>query len=178
MNEQWKVIDDYFGKYEISNFGRIRKLGRLFNGLGKSGIKYYEKPIYLQPFDNGHGYKVIGLSKGKNTKKNYYIHRLVAEYFIDNPDNKNNVNHIDYDRSNNNVSNLEWCTQDENIKHSLSNMCGVKKCIPTNTGHRYISKRKDREVYRVTYMVEKKEKEKNFNTIEKAIEFRKTIYGF
>lgn len=68
--------------------------------------------------DNGHGYKRIGLKlEGERKWKNAYIHRLVALAYIENPENKNEVNHIDEDKSNNNVDNLEWCTRKENINH-------------------------------------------------------------
>lgn len=177
MNEIWKTINGYYGKYEISNMGRVRKTGRLYSNSKNKGILFYDKPILLKPFDNGSGYKIICLHDGKK-RKNQYIHRLVAEYFIDNPDKKDYVNHIDYNRSNNCFTNLEWCSVQENINHSLPNMCGYKKNVPTNTEHRYICKRKDKERYRVSFMVDKKEKEKNFNSLEKALEFRKTIYGF
>lgn len=177
MSEIWKTINGYYGKYQISNMGRVRKTGRLFSNSKNKGIMFYDEPKILKPFDNGTGYKVIGFSNGKD-RKNYYIHRLVAEYFIDKQSDKDFVNHIDYNRSNNCFTNLEWCSIQENINHSLPNMCGYKKNIPTNTGHRYICKRKDRNIYRVSYMVDKKEKEKSFSTLEKALEFRKTIYGF
>lgn len=178
MKEQWKTIDGYSNKYQISNLGNVRKIGKLFNGFGKSGMKYYKDPIYLKPFDNGHGYKVVSLNNGKKVRKNHYIHRLVAEYFIDNHKNEKYVNHIDYDRSNNVVTNLEWCSALDNINHSLPNMIGRKKLSPTNTGHRYISKRSGKEEYRVSYMVNRKHKEKCFSKLEKALEFRNTIYGF
>ena len=72
----------------------------------------------MQSTDNGNGYKLIGLRKPKHKKKNFYVHRLVAEAFIPNPQNYTYINHKDYDRGNNNVDNLEWCTQSYNNKYS------------------------------------------------------------
>ena len=70
----------------------------------------------LKPWITSAGYKHIKLQGN-----HFDVHRLVAEEFIPNPDNKETVNHIDEDRLNNNVSNLEWCTQQENIQHYLNN---------------------------------------------------------
>lgn len=67
--------------------------------------------------DNGKGYKLVCLTVNK-VRKNKYIHRLMAEHFIDNPDNKPLVNHIDGNKSNNTISNLEWCTLSENMQHA------------------------------------------------------------
>lgn len=72
--------------------------------------------------DNGKGYVSVGMgyrSNGKIVTKKLYMHRLVAQAFIPNPLDKKIVNHIDRNRSNNDVTNLEWCTQSENVQHSL-----------------------------------------------------------
>jgi len=100
--EEWKLIDG-FEKYEISNKGRIRR-------LYLKGYRY-RKPVIQS------GYCSVTFSIGLKFKK-YQIHRLVALAFIDNKYNKPCVNHIDGNKLNNNVSNLEWCTYSENEKHS------------------------------------------------------------
>lgn len=102
MLEVWTNIPGYTGLYIISTLGNIKnKRGNL--------IKFY--------IDN-HGYKIATLSK--NDKKKYIrVHRLVAISFILNPENKPFVNHIDGDRSNNKLDNLEWCTPIENVTHSI-----------------------------------------------------------
>lgn len=94
--EKWKDIKGYEGLYIISDKGRIAKL--------------------LNPKINKDGYHEQGLIKNK-IKKGKRIHRLVAEAFIDNPDNLPEVNHIDENKSNNNVDNLEWCTHKYNVNH-------------------------------------------------------------
>ncbi len=67
------------------------------------------------------GYQRVGLYVGDYKSKTIKVHRLVAETFIDNIENKKDVNHIDGNKANNNISNLEWCTRSENIKHAFKN---------------------------------------------------------
>lgn len=94
--EEWKDIKGYEGLYIISNKGRIAKV--------------------LHPKINKDGYCEQGLVKNK-VKKGKRIHRLVAETFIPNPDNLSEVNHIDENKLNNEVNNLEWCTHKYNTNH-------------------------------------------------------------
>ena len=79
MQEIFKDIKGYEGLYQISNIGRVKAL------VFRNGTTLKEKEKLLNPTDNGNGYLIIGLSKG-GKKKNFYIHRLVAETFIDNPE--------------------------------------------------------------------------------------------
>lgn len=108
MDEIWENITGYEGAYQISNLGRIRSLSR-FNSTTERVLK---------PIINSRGYAVITLSKN-NVHKIYSIHRLVAEYFIPNPEQKPEVNHIDGIKTNCNSSNLEWCTSSENQLHAF-----------------------------------------------------------
>jgi hypothetical protein len=105
MEEVWKPIDGTDGKYEVSNFGRVRTNGK------RPGLLTLTK----QP--SGYRYAMIALSNGK--QRNCRVHRLVAQYFLPNPDNMNEVNHKDGNKDNNHVSNLEWCTRSHNVKHSF-----------------------------------------------------------
>lgn len=109
--EQWKTIKG-FEIYMISNTGRIKSKERI---VTNSICSYKTNEKELKPADNGKGYFKVGLFK--NGKYHYrYIHRLVAEHFIENPLNKPYVNHIDCNPKNNNVENLEWCTHKENME--------------------------------------------------------------
>lgn len=72
---------------------------------------------YLKPNPDGRGYPMVIFQKREN-RKAWLIHRLVANAFIPNPENKRCINHIDGDKTNNNVENLEWCTHSENILHA------------------------------------------------------------
>lgn len=121
--------------------------------------------------DNGNGYLIVSL-RVRGKRKNHYIHRLVAETFIDNPLNKKEVNHIDFNKRNNNASNLEWATRQENIDHSIVNMKGKKHRSNSNTGEQYISYRSSAKAYRVT--VNKKEYG-SCRTLEEAIKKRDAI---
>lgn len=113
MDEIWKDIIGYEGKYRISNLGNVFSIRRLGSGGDKTG-----KLLKLKIDIYGYCYVNLYNSSGRKLHK---IHRLVASYFIDNPDNKPQVNHIDFNRQNNKVNNLEWCTISENHKHTWLN---------------------------------------------------------
>lgn len=110
MKEEWKDIKGFVG-YQISNLGRIRNL-YLRYGQGYKYISYKPKILKGSIFNNG--YLMVSLKR-----KKCLVHRLVAETFIPNPKNKPFVNHIDGNKLNNNVDNLEWCTFKENIQHAF-----------------------------------------------------------
>lgn len=170
-NEEWKNISGYENLYKISSHGRVKVKRRVMYGLvdGEFQPLYVAKEKIMSPFDNGSGYLCIALTKcGK--RKNFYIHRLVAEHFIDNPYSKVQVNHKDYDRKNNKVDNLEWVTVSENAIYSLPNR-SKRKAYKTNSGYRYITKRYSK--YRVC--VGKPRIDKSFGTLEEAIAFRNQV---
>jgi hypothetical protein len=136
--EEWRPIYGFNNFYEVSNIGRIRS-GR--------GIRKNEK--------SNDGYERITLCCGRSNQKTNMVHRLVATYFIPNPENKPFVNHINGIKNDNRVENLEWVTQSENQIHAyrtglqkpyMSDKClkmgreaHCKKVIDINTGTIYES---------------------------------------
>lgn len=114
MRELWKPIQGYEGKYEASTLGQIRSL--------KSG------KILVQCYDGRGYYKHVTLWKN-GTSKCRNVHRLVAETWIDNPNGYKEINHIDEDKTNNAVSNLEWCD------HIYNNNYGSKLHKTRGTGN-------------------------------------------
>lgn len=118
MKEVWKDVEGYKGYYQVSNKGRVRS-------WKDSAPKRVNKPRLLK-LQARNGYKFVALSKNGN-KKSIYVHRLVAKAFIPNAESKPQVNHKDLDRSNNIVTNLEWCTGHENMRHASINGCCSQK---------------------------------------------------
>lgn len=126
----WKRIIGYEDSYEINNKGEICSLERYVNN--KNGKRLIKSKL-LKPFLTNSGY--IGYTlKNKNKSKSVHLHRLLAEYFIDNPNNLPEVNHIDGDKLNNKLSNLEWVNKSENSLHAYK--LGLKKSNfkPTEKG--------------------------------------------
>jgi hypothetical protein len=122
MKECWLPIKGYEGLYEISNFGEIRSLDRItpqLNCFGSISKRIYKGTILSIRKPKGK-YPYVLLSKN-GKRKTYKIHRLVAQHFIDNPENKPEVNHVDDDKENSNASNLEWVTSSENKQHAVLN---------------------------------------------------------
>lgn len=115
--EIWKPIKDYEGIYEVSSLGRVRSLDRMVD-RGKQGSCIYPG-VMLKPMINHKGYECVDLRK-YGCRKGAYVHRLVAEQFIPRILNKTQVNHIDGNKRNNEVSNLEWVDNSENQLHAYA----------------------------------------------------------
>ena len=123
--EEWRDIQGYEGLYQVSNLGRVRSLDRevYTSASSKRGsfVRSAKGAVMKQgkrPKDNGAYLFVILQRHGKS--KAFCTHRLVAEAFIPNPDGKSQVNHIDGNKANNAVSNLEWVTPKENTAHAFA----------------------------------------------------------
>lgn len=111
MGEIWRDIDGYEGKYQVSNWGRVRNVKR---------------NIIIKPYLNHKGYEKVSLSRGtKGNTDKHRVHRLVALAFIPNPNDLPQVNHKDGNKRNNSVSNLEWCTNLQNAQHAALLRRGV-----------------------------------------------------
>lgn len=129
MKEVWKPIKGYEGLYEISNLGNVKALQRTITQNSRWGKikRRFDEKILNPPLS--YGYPRVSLWKHSKAI-NYVVHRLVAMHFIPNPKNKPVVNHKDGVKTNNHVSNLEWCTDLENMSHAIKtglvNNVGVK----------------------------------------------------
>ena len=118
MTEEWRAVVGYEELYEVSNQGQVRSVNRTRKGRYECSAKV--RGQMLKPM-NQNGYLLATLRKD-GIQKHWRIHRLVADAFIPNENPERNlVNHIDGDKSNNNVTNLEWCTYSENAVHAISN---------------------------------------------------------
>lgn len=117
MNEIWKEIENTRGVYWISNFGKVKSMARTTT---RSGHKMRIKERILRACANNYGYYYVCLHIGDKPKMKR-VHRLVAQYFLNNTNDYPYVNHKDLDKSNNVLGNLEWCTQEQNIRHAHAN---------------------------------------------------------
>lgn len=125
MEEIWKDIEGYEGLYQVSNLGKVKSLDRTII-TRKGYIQFFKgKMLDYSKRKNNCGYYRVSLSG-----KEYLVHQLVAKTFILNPYEKSDVNHLDGNKSNNNVENLEWCTHIENMQHAFNS--GLAKTINQN----------------------------------------------
>lgn len=123
--ELWKDINGYEGYYQISSQGNVRSVDR-FDGV------HDRKGTVIKPNLKQNGYLQVGLRK-HNTRKWFGVHRLVAIHFIENPNNKPQVNHIDGNKQNNTIENLEWVTEKENQTHAAKR--GLRDNMPKGERH-------------------------------------------
>ncbi len=122
--EEWKEIEGYEGYYEVSSLGRVRSIPRAIER--SDGVILNLKSRIRKTVFNYWGYERVPLALNCK-KKTYSVHRLVAKTFLANTKNKKEVNHIDGNKANNCVENLEWSTRKENQLHACSLNPGVNK---------------------------------------------------
>lgn len=113
MNEIWKDIEEFKGNYQVSNTGRVRRIKDYSNQYATWNNGY--KILTARKHSNGYLRVMLSIN-GKHYDR--YIHRLVAQTFIDNPNNYAEINHIDGNKKNNRIENLEWCNRSHNNKHA------------------------------------------------------------
>ena len=121
MKETWRPIPGYEETHEVSNLGRVRSLSKVIctkNGRIKN-LKGRILKQYLNP--KGTGYFKVWLCRGNHDNKQFSVHRLVAMAFVENPNSKPQVNHMDCNSRNNKAVNLEWVTPSEQIQHAYDN---------------------------------------------------------
>lgn len=163
MIEVWADIKGYEGLYQVSNLGRVKSLPR--RGT-------YSTPHILTPSEDKSGYLLIGLVKN-SIRKTKRIHRLVAEAFIDNPDKLAEINHIDENKHNNHVSNLEWCTHQYNINYGSRTEKTQKPVMQFNKAGVLLA------TYKGLNEIKKALKIKNISNISDVCKGkRKSAYGY
>lgn len=155
--EIWADIKGYEGIYQVSSLGRVK------NAKGK----------VLQPTDNGHGYKIVKLYRN-STRKNAYVHRIVAETFIPKTAQASEINHIDRNKANNAVQNLEWVTHSQNMLE----MRGVEQFKKhTSIYGKYIYYNPKTKKFRVMFPGYGRGKKRHigcYSTLEQALETKAT----
>ena len=161
-NEIWKDIDGYKGLYQVSNFGRVKSLDRIrfkYQYKCQKKINMLYKGKILSPGDSK-GYFIVCLMIN-NKYKTISVHRLVAKAFIQNPENKPNINHIDFNPKNNHISNLEWCTQYENIHHTIKH----NRDVQITSENHYNAKLKNKDVIEIKSLLKNNIKQKSIAEI-------------
>lgn len=170
MQEIWKDIKGYEKRYQISNLGRVKSL-KHYSGVHN---KYNDRVRIKKQQRENSGYFVVGLNKNKS-QKIYKVHRLVAEAFIPNPDNKPQVNHINGIKTDNRACNLEWNTRSENMQHASKN--NLLKPAKTRI-IQYSKAMKEIRLWDSMMDIEKNLKIKHNNISLVCNGFRKTAGGF
>ena len=123
VTEKWLPVAGYEGLYEISNLGRLKSLKKILKLKGNHTLIYEERIMKLKVSETRRYYQVKLYKEA--VYKYWFIHRLVAFHFIENVQNKPQINHKNGIKTDNRVENLEWCTNQENITHSV--VTGLKR---------------------------------------------------
>lgn len=124
MSEIWKDIEGYEGFYQVSDMGRVKSLARMSKNKNGRPLPIRERILSIRTNEGKH--IKVTLSNESYTK-DFLVHILVARHFISNPNDRQMINHIDHDPTNNNDWNLEWTTMRENVTHGLLRRGSRKK---------------------------------------------------
>lgn len=151
QQEIWKDVKGYEGLYQVSNLGRFKSLERVLIRNRKGNSKLPIKEKILKPYYCKKGYLRIGFRKDKKLIT-FSTHRIIAQHFIDNPENKPQINHINGIKDDNRIENLEWCTPSENLKHSYD----ILNRKPMRGSMSGVSKLTDLEVLEIKNLFNKK----------------------
>ena len=149
--EEWRKVEknDW---YEVSNLGNVRSVDRKMWCVPNNSYSLIKSKLLVPSTNNSKGYERVQLCKnGKKTTES--VHRLVALAFIPNPENKPQVNHIDGIKTNNNVENLEWCTNQENREHKIR-VLGPWEPVRGSKNH--MSKLKEEDVFNIVKLLKTK----------------------
>lgn len=118
--ETWKQVKNYEGIYEVSSYGRVRSVDRYVNSAIRHNTSVFREGKMLKQNKKRNGYLTVDLCKN-GTVKTITVHKIVAEAFLEKEDGKTEVNHINCNKADNRVKNLEWCTPKENKDHAKAN---------------------------------------------------------
>lgn len=165
MTEEYRDIEEFEGKYQVSNLGNVRRLEHKVK-VGRTMRRLCAYQMKIRSYPSGYQYVTFAGA-------NHLVHRLVATVFIDNPNHKPVVNHKDYNPSNNRADNLEWVTTKENLDYSYEHR--VNALPRSSTGERFIYYRKRKSPYLVHIQRGSKNYQRSFKTLEEAIKERDRI---
>lgn len=165
--EEWRPVVGFEESYEVSSYGNVRSKTRTIKISTKTGKSYNQtrrgEPI--KAFDDGHGYMHIRLRKDNKTY-NTKVHRLVAKAFIPNPDKLPEVNHINGDKQDNRIENLEWVSASSNCLHAAYELCNTKPrpktvlCVETGVIYRScMDAQRDTGIHNTSISLAAREKE-------------------
>lgn len=179
--EIWKDIEGFEGKYQVSNFGRVRNI-KFFNRVNFKNDRSCKAIRILTQKINRNGRVCVHLSDGKDKDFHPNVHRLVAKAFIPNPDNLPEVNHKDENPQNNHVDNLEWCTREYNFSYGTGQLRAheghKKKVAQISVDDGSIIKIWDSPTDAAIELFRDKKKKRLISSCAKGGYGRKSAYGY